>query len=146
MVDINLETGLPEIPEGHFWRVVDQDTHWGIYPYVSVQMILPFTITRREKKKFLWFKYEGAEITERNESIIIDQGIWDPNVEAGDDTAIVFTDLEGVRRPALHRNELTPESILAAAQKGLNTYQKRLTAKSLMGDYPPKKLTVSDEV
>lgn len=95
MIKTDSTTGLPELPQGHFWRVKKS-----IGPFADVQLI-----------KKVWIFNRVVEWT------------------------------------SLYRYELTPSEIRSCADFILrykNPFGSRTGDTSLYGDYPPKKLNVSD--
>lgn len=128
------ETGLPELPEGMFWRVKRWDPS-GLLSVTEPSVIVAIIHE---------FRYE---LTTRRQ---IDLGIfsfdwgWEtvPKVRSDEvESATVFTEDNVIVPPS----SLTPADILRTAERVYKRWQESVEAASLLGDYPPKKLNIDYE-
>lgn len=157
---IDLNTGLPELPEGYFWRVKQKsvsimrtlpDTKWfeegnliSISPNeefrdvskpVTVKILGIFPVTRTVTVK-------ECRIVNRSETVVTQDtelsGEFYP-----DEEDIRYYHTLGAKVPSrvqLHK-DLTREDLIPLCEKAL----QKLDALELLGDYPPKKLEVHND-
>lgn len=124
-ITIDTETGLPELPEGQFWRVTDyQPIFSGLTGYGaghSVQIVEHVTspTVQTRWRWFRWIEIEGEPETRVN-----------------------------VLQHRQISEALSEESILKTAIDLLESIEEARLAEEaiarLVGDYPPKKLEVSE--
>lgn len=126
---INSATGLPELPEEHFWKVKRRKEYQYGFSYFSgfdVAWMEPNpTGTKRVHGRKHWYwlfsKYYDAPCTEPEEKAV----------------GTVYTNIQGERIEAL---ELRPEEILETAVRVFQKVQDDERTLELLGDYPPKSL------
>lgn len=121
---MTIETGLPALPEGYFWRVRHHEAYnWSGLTYVDksrlqVLLIKTFSGTRTEKvypKPWYRRTHKGIEVPYTSEDIQF------------------VEDAEGTHTIAV-RN---------AANRIMKRWEKAKVRDALVGDYPPKTLEVS---
>lgn len=126
---IDSSTGLPELPEGHFWKVKRRKEYDYGFSYFSgfevVWMEPNPTGTKRVHGRKHWYwlasKYYDVPCSEPKEKA----------------RGTVYTNAQGERIEAL---ELRPEEILETAVRVLQKVQDDNRTLELLGDYPPKTL------
>lgn len=145
-------TGLPELPEGYFWRVEKANIRALSRDYYSFDSV------------------DGAIVRlVYRETIVVPKGFLRPerfsikekSVAQGDVMMEVKRGAPGARRDSGYSDryisyDVTPESVLDAAKKVYYLWQQGIERKkiedekaavkaSLLGDYPPKTLTQKKE-
>lgn len=153
MTDIDLATGLPKLEEDQFWRVNDKDPNWYHFSYVAVELVEKTISQKRHKRKFLgmsfgWEPWKDVE----GEQVLVSEVLWDPKQRVPNDYTGASVKVERLANGqfggdfrAIRRDEVTPELILAAAERAIKRYELRKKSKKLFGDYPPKKLPESTD-
>lgn len=134
-------TGLPELAEGEYWRVQRRDYRGLLFdPYFSAPYELRICRDVEEKvltpRKWLWIT-TGYDVSTKTAVRVIDK----------DDIRAMR---KGVERdpkdsPELwyrqaHDFSLTPNAIRETAARMIESRAESSRIKSLLGDYPPKKL------
>jgi hypothetical protein len=130
---IDSTTGLPELPEGHFWSVKRTKVHDYGFAYFSGFAVVWMEPNPTGKKRvhgrkhwyWLFSSYYDVPCTEPREKA----------------RGTVYTDVQGARTEAL---ELRPDEILEAAVKVVQKVADDERTIALLGDYPPKRLTCED--
>lgn len=132
MTDIDETTGLPTLPEGHFWEVQKSGDK------VSLDINVRYYELVQKKKKFLWFYIHYGEKTERVPRITTI--IWD-HIQTKRDGVTAFDPSQKINRMAdIRPGELTAEILFEAAVNLKKEWELRDAASSLFGQYPPNKL------
>lgn len=141
MTDIIMDptTGLPELPEGHFWKVRRRKRYGfsevalSSYEYVSgfevVWMEPNPTGTERVYGRKYWYWFAKDYYDVRSDT---------PQEKA---KGSVYTSVQGVRTEAL---ELRDDEILETAIRVFEKVQADKHTLTLLGDYPPKSLTCKE--
>lgn len=147
---IDKKTGLPELPEGYFWRINPfsveihielDDTEWAEYdPFWSnynpesfrYQYDYREVVKTREVRK--WFRTKTEEYTAR-ERREVNRSYLEVSVMSD----ILFPEFD---RPFPSRATILPEDVLPLCEKALREWE----AKKLYGDYPPKKFEGGEDV
>jgi hypothetical protein len=145
LMEINLETGLPELPSGMFWRV-EAVNHWGS-PW---EVMCVHIIERRSVRSQVPVRFWGAFgvqkwVSSDLETTHITQSLWRPGSIPNPSDDDWTLDQDAIRRKQVRATEATPEMILLAAEKAFGRYELKLKSESLIGDYPPKKLTIEEK-
>jgi len=149
MANIDVETGLPQLTEGLFWRVVDEYPYdFAFHSYISVQMIQKYQETSVIPPRYFWglFPIEKRKIiTTDKEMVVITQLLWDESNPVPEENkerryVVSVTDDSGVEYYGVRSGCATSIQVLEAAQKAFERYERRLESNKLIGDYPPKKL------
>lgn len=121
------ETGLPALPAGQFWRVMEKD------PYAAMSLTLSINtgpvlrlMTResapvRKVRRILFFDLEYTK--EEMVDLVVEYK--------------VITNSSG---ESIHIKDLTPDLIRVTADKIIEHQARIAKGKSYLGDYPPKKL------
>jgi len=147
MTDIDTETGLPELPEGYYWKVCGF-----LYGYRHEPLDEPYIAIaiyhKYQKPRSQWVPLSAfqrfldalpfVEIQHREIDVIVDyddEVYFDRIVRKGADGNYVF----------VHPDKLTPEILLEAAQKALDSWNSQKISRSLLGSYPPNKLEVDSD-
>lgn len=128
------QTGLPELPEGMFWRVKRWDpssTLPEVQPsvIVSIRREIKYEVPSRRRIDLGPFSFYWGWETETVQKT--------EEVENG----TVMTE-ENV---TVHPRDLTSADIVRTAERVFTRWQKTVEASSLLGDYPPKKLIVKEK-
>lgn len=138
---IDLTTGLPELPEGHWWEIKSDKQISKIigdfiqYDYgYSVNIMKMYTETTELRKKHWWSvrkTYEPITPYQREMNVektfVLKHDVF---------SAFDSTDLSAT---------ITPEGVLKAAQRCKDTYDRRIGSYNLVGKYPPKKLVTKKD-
>jgi len=113
-MNIDLATGLPELPEGHFWRVAHPLEAWGFgecdHARLQVELRVTTTVTSQVKTG----RFFGEWMTVQKES----------------SSVVVTENCDGT----------SPADVLEAARRAMENFEARQAAHALVGDYPPKQL------
>lgn len=117
-IEIDPTTGLPTLPEGYFWRVIEEE-----YAHVGIE------IRRRRRfgstvviDMYVWHNWDGAH-PDSDEPILVSN----------------VSDKEFTPEAILRTAEYLLKKWRARDARALR-YQAN---KALLGDYPPKKLEVA---
>lgn len=120
------ETGLPELPEGYFWRVRhhrsrDQGYHdWVVTDTTRLQVLLMQTVSGTRTEKVYpkpWYRLTHQEIT----------------------TPYTYEEIQFVEDcEGTH-----PIAVSNAANRIMKRWEKAKVRDALVGDYPPKTLEES---
>lgn len=145
-MNIDLTTGLPELPEGQSWRVGQRMQGMPDYRYYGFQFVNAYYLVIqservRQYKKWFRTKTETVYVTEEARMLRIEVDGPAPGAVRGDDDRWYVYD------------EITPELILEVATKMVEEREERARkeearrrkqaiSESLIGDYPPKYLFV----
>lgn len=150
MPEIDIETGLPQLPEDYYWRVQKETTRWGAFnDYFVVEIVHRWV--RKEKRRgdifFGFIPWGWYETTIVETQVEISQGVWDrtkPRDEEADDkfTGIVFV-LDTEKYEAKDSDFVTAEDILMAANRAMERFTMKRAADALIGNYPPNKLVAN---
>lgn len=129
MTDIDLNTGLPALPENFFWRVGEHVSGFPFEaPCVRVELVEkylePKLVETLNVNTFLWFNRK-VEVYEEE------------NVHFRQD---IYEKVDGERIIDKSLSEVTPADILETAQKLFDRYTRVKETRNLFGNYPPKKL------
>ena len=152
-MEISELTGLPELPEGYFWRVGESRSDFlsvftrPKYAYVAIMhrktvqktqdkvIHLPFGI------EFTWgYETVEEETTETILSfeIVRTEKVLEDFYGGPEDEKLGVKEVDKVTY--LTGDDLTPELILNAARKCFDRWGEIIKSNDLLGDYPPKKL------
>ena len=136
---INEETGLPELPENHFWRVSGYRTRQGYWdPRPDEEGPCVYLVRRYTHKRSIpkpvgaLREFLNSLFNIKPERIEFEE-VVEVNVEfeliklLNSDVPVKF-------------EEITPERIKAACIRLLHREEARKRAENLLGYYPPKKL------
>lgn len=132
----DLTTGLPELPEGHWWEVRPDkklkqmiDTLQIFDHGYSVNIVTNRISTTTWDRKHWWsFGYSTIKVPPYTEEVDVESTyILKSDVFSAFDS----TDLSAT---------ITPEAVLKAAKRCKETWDRRVTSYGLIGKYPPKKL------
>lgn len=148
MTNIDLETGLPALKEGQFWRVRERQpdlyNHFES-PYSVVELVERVEGEYRDRRQFLGINlWYGPPYKTIEESVLAYQVMWDPErpFNGADKNAGWIVTVDDARYYPVPGERITPSMILEAAKKALEWYESKTTAQKLLGDYPPKKLPI----
>lgn len=151
-MEISELTGLPELPEGYFWRV---GASRGYYPSIFtapkpayIAIMQRKTVQKSQDKmirlpfgmEFAW-GYETVPVEEIETVLSVDifrtekatEDVFDAN-----DEKIGIRDVDKVTR--VTGDDLTPELIQSAAESCFARWGEIIKSNDLLGDYPPKTL------
>jgi hypothetical protein len=125
MSELNSDTGLPALPDGMFWRVM-QERHYygGLTNAVVVQIIQPYTETTRPPRTFF-----GIQFGTYPEKEVRKENILGEEIITGED-----------KEKYILYSKITADDVYRTAELVLAAYNKSQSAKDLLGDYPPNKL------
>lgn len=149
-------TGLPELPEGQFWRVAETQGHsWGglslgLSNIAYVALMTKMTVTSTRPRiihlpfglEFVWGSESVTETTDHEilrEDIVIEEAYFQ-NVYANEDDETPIGVRETTRVTRMSGDNVTPEAIVEACEKLLLRKKELEKAHELLGDYPPKSL------
>lgn len=136
---IDKETGLPEVPDNHFWRVSSYRTYHDFFNTRPDEEGPCVILVRRDKIKRSFPKPVGV-FGEFLNSIF---NIKTEKIEIEEETE-VNVEFELIKHPKSNKvikfEEITSEGIKAACIRLLQRVESRKRAEDLLGDYPPKKL------
>lgn len=144
MTTIDETTGLPELPEGQFWRVEKAErNHGGLFveyrmPPFQLSIYRRFKQTRKVPKEVRWLPgiVWGTRETETiEEQRMNSQSIFIMESEAPPENT------EGPRNEPRRNDRLTADAILRTAHRIMEERAERERVRNLIGDYPPKSLS-----
>ncbi len=140
---LDVETGLPVLPENQFWRVKEREAGWwdsGLPPYVEVELVERVKFDHRRRRTFLGIPlgYHAWEVVTK-ETVIARQSLWS-DLKTPDNYAGRSVWHNGTSYYAVTPDSIEPEWIIRAAEKALDEYETKEASKKLLGDYPPKSL------
>lgn len=129
MSDIDLATGLPTLPEGMCWRVIDiTNQYWDLIgDHIKVQIVEEYTV--RGYWDFSIFSIPRGYIKK---------------IRVHESSVVFYKVGEDQTLKPVSKNDLTPELILETAKDVLDSYNRRLISEDLLGVYPPKKLSTRE--
>lgn len=152
-MELDLETGLPELPEGYFWRIGKCWTESSSSLHRTDNGELMLYICKPVLKRSGWFSSRVVPQVVVSKIMAeyktVDHDKWKDSLDSKKDwhfSTIMFSGTEYVSVP-----EYTTETVLMYAHKLLVEFEEvldklakeaaaRVTAEKLIGDYPPKKL------
>lgn len=129
MTNISTETGLPELPENHYWHVFE-------VPQTSDPKFNSFggriQISIFHSKKWVdsW----------RRERTLLDLILFRPGKEISVDRGFDQTEFVMMLPKEIRVTDLTPQLIRLNAQQALKDWETEKASRSLLGSYPPNKL------
>lgn len=126
MSDIDVATGLPQLPEGYWWQVGRVADEEGMY-HVTVSIVTKHKYVSWRPKR-LWIFELGSKRYEYEQISTVRVGI-----------------VRDATRKLMDQLQVTPSDILLTAQEVLSTWEKSLEVEKLLGDYPPNKLPQQGE-
>lgn len=132
---IDETTGLPELPEGQWWRVEEEEAP-GLAVYaksIQVSIVERYREYRKEHRyRVNWFgRYVPSGLT-------ID--LWTDNDRVLR-TQTIYSEKPGIwGYYPVPRNEVTHGDVLRTAKLIIESRDREIAAAALLGDYPPKKL------
>lgn len=129
---ISTATGLPELPEGHFWKVQRKKKYnysYEVFSYLSgfevVWMEPNPEGTKRVLKRKHWYSISQSWVTVPDTEPVAKM------------RATIYTEVQGQRVEAM---ELRKPEILDAAVCAFEKVYSEEQTLSLLGEYPPKTL------
>lgn len=136
-------TGLPKLPEGQWWEVLDDSNRFDGYVYmdaprfrVELRTTEPGPMAYKLERRHWWSRVRKVEAGRTTRIVTLDSScVMD---------ADVYTPEADEKRPALASGgatELTPEAILKTAERIARRRAKEQETVALLGKYPPKRLT-----
>lgn len=147
---VDTETGLPELPEGHFWRVsekiirYEQDQLSGKYhtkltpARLSIFKVIPpgdWGNWENWSQSYLNFSsHEHETRTEKKKFLFLTRRVTESRVRVkASERLVLFLDLP---------DRFDEEHIRLKAQTLIEDFEFKTTQTALLGDYPPKKLGI----
>ena len=155
-MEISILTGLPELPEGQFWRVEGNRSAlfnmFGseTYAYVTIVRKREVHSTREREYRIPLFDAVFTWGTEPYTEVVEDELISMAVIKTVIKPVNVY-DEDGVEKIGVRDEEveervtidnLTPDLILETAKRALARLNEINTSHELIGDYPPKKLEI----
>lgn len=127
-------TGLPELPENHFWRIwsTSEDIYgWHRFVesgvYVEIVEFTSYVSSRKEWVVWPFYK-RTIEMEGQQQQRLVSAAIRIPIAKGS------------IERRNADLEEVTEELILETAIEVYEKWSKKKAAASLLGDYPPKKI------
>lgn len=127
-------TGLPELPDGCFWRVLEysnpyfalrEPSSYGFY----VEIVEKTTLIKPAVKSFWFFEWHSGTYEEVKEKTLVSEQIKKHTTDGK--TEVLLEDL-------------SKDLILKAAERAYDRWHLMERGQKLLGDYPPKSLKVVD--
>lgn len=146
-------TGLPETPEGYWWRVTEGvHTHYGphYHQYESANCVFVSLMTRGDETKKVWFFKFTREVDKEYLSLPVRQTVRERNYDHGYRQEAQYTynvSAETIRQTAdsiiehWHRNQdVIKEAAIRRAEAKAAAEEAKAIRQRFVGDYPPKRL------
>lgn len=141
-MNIDPKTGLPEVPEGYFWRVTESGFEWGEF-YREPRPLLTVDLRKRDPKRWYHRSAPSHSVQSIDLAIYTDESYqrdgysWsEPKWRDHSDED--YQNIIGNAAVKLYeRNQVSLEQ--AAIRE-----RTRTAVAKIVGDYPPKRIEVSE--
>jgi hypothetical protein len=144
MSDIDAKTGLPELPEGEIWRLIEQRS-WHGSSFAEVQI---FKIVKQERRRYWEFGFfkipHGDPYYIENVTVLYRMPLWDASKPIDRDDRFAIEAPDGKSYLAMHTDSVTEELVKEAAEWCMVRRAVIEKADSLFGNYPPNRLGSTD--
>lgn len=140
-MNIDPKTGLPEVPEGYFWRVTKSGFEWS--EYREPHPLLTVDLRKRDPKRWYHRSEPSHSVQSVNLSIYTDKmytrdGFYYPEPKWRDHSDEDYQNI--IRNAAVKLYERNQVSLEQAAIRE----RTRAAVAKIVGDYPPKKIEVPE--